>query len=100
VGFAESWYRLLNGVGIGGSLSHATGITYGDYATSSYAICVDTEKISHLASTGENLSATSTIFLKLAGFGTQASHLPSRAHLIAQTDAVVEIRDSTVELFE
>ena len=100
VGFGESWHRLLNAVGIGGSLSHATGITYGDYATSSYAICCDTEKISHLASTGENLSATSTIFLKLAGFGTQASHLPSRAHLIAQTDAVVEIRDSTVELFE
>ena len=64
VGFCEHWFRLLNAVGIGSSLSHATGITYADYATSSYAIAVDTEKISHLASSGENLSNTSTILLK------------------------------------
>ena len=100
VGFSESWWRLLNAIGISGSLAHTTGITFGDYSTNSYAICVDTEKIPHLASSGENLSNTSTIFLKIAGFGTQASDLPSRAQLIAVTDAVVEIRDTTVELFE
>jgi len=99
VGFSESWWRLLNAIGISGSLSHATGISYSDYATSSYAIAVDTEKIAHLSSSGENLSNTSTIFLKISGFGTQASHLPSRCHLVAQTDAICEIRDTTVELF-
>ena len=57
VGFSESWMRLLNCIGIGNSLSHSTGISYADYATNSYALAVDTEKINHLASTGENLSA-------------------------------------------
>ena len=100
VGFGEAWIRLLQAVGISGSLSHATGITYADYATNSFAVAVDTEKISNLASTGVNLSNTSTIFLKISGFGTQTAHLPSRCHLIAQTDAIVECRDTTVELFE
>ena len=100
VGFGEHWHRLLSGLGIGNSLSHPTGITYADYATNSYAILVDTEKVGHLASTGENLSGTSTIFLKMAGFGTQAADLPSRAHLVAMYDAVVEIRDTTVEIVE
>jgi len=100
VGFSEHFWRLLNAIGISGSLSHATGITYQDYSTNSYAISCDTEKIAHLASSGENLSNTSTIFLKISGFGTQAAHLPSRCHLVAQTDAIVECRDTTVELFE
>ena len=100
VGFGESWIRLLQAVGISGSLSHSTGITFADYATSSFALAVDTEKISNLASSGVNLSNTSTIFLKIQGFGTQATELPSRCHLIAQTDAIVEVRDTTCELFE
>ena len=100
VGFSESWLRLLSGLGIGNSLSHATGISYADYATNSYALACDTEKISHLASTGENLSVTSTVFLNIAGFGTTTAHLPCRCQLIAQYDAVIEIRDSTTEIFE
>ena len=59
-----------------------------------------TQKVSHLASTGENLSGTSAVFLNIAGFGTTTAHLPSRCHLIAQYDAVIEIRDSTTEIFE
>ena len=90
----------MNAIGISGSLSHSTGITYADYATNSYAIAVDTEKIAHLASSGENLSNTSVIQLKISGLGSLASHLPSRAHLIAQVDSIVEIRDTTIELFE
>ena len=100
VGFSEHWWRLLNCVGISGSLAHSTGITLADYSSNSYSIAVDTEKIAHLASSGTNLSNTSTIFLKIAGFGTTAAHLPSRCHLIAQYDSVLEIRDTTVELFE
>ncbi len=99
-GFYEHWFRLLSAVGIGNSLSHATGITYADYATSSYAIAVDTEQLNNLASSGENLSNTSTILLKMSGFGTLAAHLPSRCHLIAETQACIDIRDTTVELFE
>ena len=100
VGFSESWMRLLNCIGIGNSLSHASGISYADYATNSYAVGIDTEKIPHLASTGENLSGTSTVFLNINGFGTTAAHLPSRCQLCAQYDCVIEVRDSTVEIFE
>jgi len=100
VGFAEHWHRLMNCVGLGSSLAHSTGITYEDYSNHSYAIGICTEKIPHLASTGENLSNTSTIHLKLEGFGTTVAHLPTRCHLVAQTDAILEIRDTTVELFE
>ena len=100
VGFSEAWYRLLNALGMAGSLAHATGITYSDYSTNSFCLAVDTEKIPHLAASGENLSNTSTIQLKIEGFGTQASHLPSRCHLCAQLDAVIEIRDTTCEIFE
>ena len=59
-GFAEHWHRALAALGIGGSLSHATGITFADYATQSYAQIFDTEKILQLAASGENLSNTST----------------------------------------
>jgi hypothetical protein len=100
VSFSEHWWRFLNAIGIAGSLSHGSGISYADYNTNSYAIAVDTEKIAHLASSGENLSNTSVIQLKIAGFGTLPAHLPSRAHLIAQYDSVVEIRDTAVEISE
>jgi hypothetical protein len=100
VGFSEHWWRLLNAIGISGSLSHSSGITYADYISNSYCIAVDTEKIAHLSSSGENLSNTSVIQLKISGFGTLAADLPSRAHLIAQYDSVCEIRDTQVELFE
>ena len=100
VGFSESWMRLLNCIGIGNRLSHATGISYADYATNTYALACDMEKISHLASTGEHLSGTSTVFLNIAGFGTTTAHLPSRCQLITQYDAVIEIRDSTTDIFE
>jgi hypothetical protein len=100
VGFAEAWYRLLNALGMAGSMAHSSGITYEDYSTNSFCLAIDTEKIPHLAASGENLSNTSVIQLKISGFGTQAEHLPSRCHLVTQTDAVIEIRDTTVELFE
>ena len=100
VGFGESWYRLLNAVGIGGSLSHATGITFADYATNSYAISCDLEKLSNLASTGENVSNVGQITLNVSGFGTAAAHLPSRCHQVAAIDAVIELRDTSVEIFE
>ena len=100
VGFCEHWYRMLNAIGLGSSLAHSTGLTYSDYATHSYCQAVCTEKVPHLASTGENLSGSSTIFLKIQGFGAATADLPTRCHLIAQTDAILEIRDSTCELFE
>ena len=100
VGFSEAWYRLLHALGMSGSLAHSTGVTFADYSTNSFALAVDTEKIAHLASSGENLSNTSVIQLKIAGFGTQAADLPSRCHLVAQHDCVISIRDTTVELFE
>ncbi len=100
VGFCEHWHRLGNAIGLGSSLAHSTGITYEDYSTHSYCIGICTEKLPHLASTGENLSNTSTIHLKIEGFGTTVAHLPTRCHLVAQTDAIIEIRDTTVELFE
>ena len=100
VGFGESWMRLLSGIGIGNSLSHATGISYADYATNSFSLVCDTERINHLGSTGENLSGTSTVFLNIQGFGTTTAQLPSRAHLVAQYDAIIEIRDTTAEIFE
>ncbi len=61
VGFCEHWHRLLNCVGLGSSLAHSSGITYADYSTHSYAIGICCEALPHLASTGTNLSNTSTI---------------------------------------
>ena len=88
-------------VGIGGSLAHSNGITKEDYfGGDSFAIAVDTEKISHLARSGENLSNTSTLFLKLKNVGVSSSDLPTRVHLIAQFDSIIECRATTVELFE
>jgi hypothetical protein len=99
IGFSEAWWRLLNCVGISGSLAHSTGITYADYASSSFCIGISCEKLPHLASTGENLSNTSTIFLRIKGWGTTAADLPSRCLLIPEYDQILEIRDTTVELF-
>jgi hypothetical protein len=100
VGFSEAWWRLMNCVGIAGSLSHASGISYADYATNSFCIAADLEKIAHLASTGENLSNVSQTVLRISGFGDQASELPSRCHLVAQFDCICEIRDTQVELWD
>ena len=99
-GFAEHWHRAQSALGIASSLAHSTGITYQDYSTSSYCIICDTEKIPHLASSGENLSNTSVISLRIRNFGATGTDLPTRAHLIASYDAVVECRDTAVELFE
>jgi hypothetical protein len=63
-------------------------------------LAADLEKNSHLASTGENISNISQTVLRISGFGDQASELPSRCHLIAQHDCIVEIRDTMVELWD
>ena len=101
VGVKEAWWRLMDCVGIGGSLAHSNGITKEDYfGGNTFAIAVDTEKISHLASSGENLSNTSTLFLKLKNVGANQAALPSRVHLIASYDAIIEARATTIEIFE
>jgi hypothetical protein len=100
VGFKEAWWRLLNCIGIQGSLAHSNGITKEDYKDNTFCIAVSTEKIDHLASSGENLSNTSTLFLKFKNVGVSSADLPSRVHLIAQYDAIVEVRATTVEIFE
>ena len=100
IGLTESWWRLLNCVGIAGSLAHTNGITQQDYETNSFAIAVDVEKISHLASSGVNLSNTSTLHLKLKDVGSTGSDLPSQCQLIAVFDSILEIRDTTCEIFE
>jgi hypothetical protein len=100
VGYSEAWWHLLNSIGISGSLAHSTGVTYNDYSQHSFCIGVDTETIAHLASSGENLSNTAVIQLKVSGFGTLPEHLPTRAHLIAQYDSVCEVRDTSVDFFE
>ena len=99
-GLREAWWRLLNCVGIAGSLAHSNGITVQDYVANSFAVAVDCEKIAHLASTGVNLSNTSTLFLKFKNVGVNAAALPSRVHLVAQYDAIVECRATTAEIFE
>ena len=86
------WHR---GLTLSRERDHRTGLQ-----DNSFTIAVDTEKIAHLASSGENLSNTSTIFLKFKNVGVSASDLPTRVHLIAQFDAIVEVRATTVELFE
>ena len=99
-GFKEAWWRLSNCIGIQGSLAHSNGITKEDYRDNSFTIAVDCEKIAHLASSGENLSNTSTLFLKFKNVGVSNADLPTRVHLIAQFDAIVECRSTTVEIFE
>jgi hypothetical protein len=99
-GLSESWWRTMNTVGIAGSLAHTTGITQADYESNSFCIGISTEKIDHLASSGENLSNTSTLFLKLKNVGSTNSDLPSRCQLISVFDAILEIRDTTCEIFE
>ena len=101
VGFKKAWWRLMDCAGIGGSLAHGNGITKEDYGGGdSFAIAVDTEKISHLASSGENLSNTSMLSLKLRNVGVSSGDLPSRVHLIVQFDNIIECLSTTAELFE
>jgi len=100
VGLSESWWRTLNTVGIAGSLAHSTGITQADYETNSFCIAVDCEKIPHLASSGMNLSNTSTIFLKIKDFGSTNADLCSRCQIITVFDSILEIRDTTCEIFK
>ena len=90
----------MNCVGIAGSLAHSNGITREDYESSSFVVGISTEKIEHLASSGENLSNTSTLFVKFKDVGSTSSDLPSRCQLIAVYDSILEIRDTQAEIFE
>ena len=99
-GLSEAWWRTMNCIGIAGSLAHNNGITREDYETNSFVIACDVEKIAHLASSGENLSNTSTLFMKFKDVGSTSSDLPSQCQLIAVYDSILEIRDTTCEIFE
>ena len=90
----------MSTVGIAGSLAHSNGITRADYESNSFCVGIDTEKIAHLASSGENLSNTSTLFVKFKDVGSTASDLPSQVQLVAVYDSILEIRDTNCELFE
>ena len=100
VGLSESWWRTMECVGIAGSLAHSNGITRADYESNSFVVGISTEKIPHLSASGENLSNTSTLFVKFKDVGSTASDLPSQVQLCAVYSAILEIRDTTCELFE
>lgn len=102
VGLKEAWMRLQQGIGIAGSLSHTTGITQADYESSSFCCCTEPEKIPHLASSGENVSNVGQILLRFTDVGStgSGSERPDRVHLVATFDALIECRDTTVEIFE
>ena len=92
--------RLQGALGLYNSLSHSTSVDEDSYKSDCFAIGIDVEKLPMVMASGENLSAGSTVFLKVKGMGSTTSDVPRRATICAHFEKVTPIQDTVVEVFE
>ena len=59
-GYSEAYFRLLRSLGIVASQAHAIAISKQDFNTNSFALAIDTEKVSTVASSGQNVQGVET----------------------------------------
>ena len=59
-GYSEAYFRLLRTLGIVGSQAHAIGPSRNDFDTNSFCLATDCEKVSTVASTGQNVQGVET----------------------------------------
>ena len=99
-GTSESWWRLQGSLGLADSLAHSTSVDEDSYKSDCYEFGIDVEKLPVVSSSGEDLSAGSTVFLKVKGMGSSSSDVPRQCRVCAHSEKVISIQDTVVEVFE
>ena len=99
-GYSEAFYRLLRGLGILSSQAHSLAISREDFDNNSFALVTDCEKISTVASSGQNVQGVearcSGSFL--ANGDGQANSGVDRCYFHMHYQIFVEIRAGSVTL--
>ena len=87
-----------------GSHYHALSIPAARYSTDKFIIAVQTSKLLAAGFTGLNTRSGDlmTIKVKAAGGGSfnAANHMPTEMHVILESDQILEIRDTGVQVFD
>ena len=105
VGVAEAFAALRKALSeANGSHYHALSIPAARYSTDKFIIAVQTSKLLAAGFTGLNTRSGDlmTIKVKAAGGGSfnAANHMPTEMHVILESDQILEIRDTGVQVFD
>ena len=84
--------------------SHSLSIKAPQYTKDKFVICAQTSKLAHAGFTGMNTRSGDlmTIKAKLVGgsSSTQAANLPTEMFIALESDQIIEIRDTGVQVFD
>ena len=84
--------------------SHSLSIKAPQYTKDKFVICAQTSKLAHAGFTGMNTRSGDlmTIKAKLVGgsSSTQAANLPTEMFIVLESDQILEIRDTGVQVFD
>jgi len=95
---AESYYQLRKTLGINGSAFHSMDINESEYHHDKYVIGIDTEKMLGASFTGFNSKSGDLMTIKLDNTGLATG--TDRIHVVLHYDAVLQINDTGVVVFE
>ena len=99
----ECFYQLRKCMGTETSNFHSLDITPFDYRNHKHIVAFDTEKMLGSAFTGLNMKTGSlmTLKVKAANIATLTSAMmPDTVYLVLHFDSILNIRDTSVEVFE
>ena len=94
---AEAYYQLRKSLGIHGSAFHSINIKGNEFITNMFVLGTDTEKILSAAFSGYNTKSGDLITLALENNGLANG---DRIHSVLHYDAILNIRDSGVEMLD
>ena len=94
---AESYYQLRKSLGIHGSAFHSINIKGNEFMTNKFVLGIDTEQKLGASFTGYNTQSGDLITLALEKNGLANG---DRIHSVLHYDAVLNIRDSGVEILD
>ena len=97
---AEAYYQLRKMFGLGSSNNSVFDITAGSYRDNKFVIGIDTEKVLEAGWTGLNTRAGDLMRVKFDLRVADAVRRPDRIHIVLQSDQILEIRDTGVQVFD
>ena len=95
----ESFYQLRKCLGVQSSPVHSFDITVDEYRNDKFVIGIDCEKILEASMTGINTRAGDLLSISFNHKDTE-SNSATKMYITLQSDNVLQIRDSVIEIYD
>ena len=97
---SEAFYQLRKCLGVQSSSVHSFDISAQRYRDDKFIIGIDTEKVLEAGWTGLNTRAGDLMRIRFDQATTETNRYPNRMRIVLESDQILEIRDTGVQVFD